>query len=182
MVQEVQTGVWITNETTLETIQAIGTSSFKIVEWRQTKGGHYVGWCKCSMVVRRSYEEWVTDRQSPLVIGKNVTIDSWEWNAEYKVINDGIRVPVSWTYEISGTAKAGWSEYSGTTYLKVGTCAWDTTIYSLHGNSTKTEDFTIRANIGKFDVITIWGEFYYNGNQHNASPSWSVITMTITQL
>ena len=48
MVQEVQTWVGITNETTLETIEAIGTSSFKIVEGRQTKGGRYASGCVAS--------------------------------------------------------------------------------------------------------------------------------------
>ena len=180
MVQEVQTGVWITNETTLETIQAIGTSSFKIVEWRQTKGGHYVSWCTATMIVRRHGS--ADDRESPLVQWVQVSVDSQWGNAEYKVINNGIRVPVAWTYEISGNAKAGWSEYRGTTYLKLGACSGDETIYSLHGNSTKTENFTIRVNIGKFDVLTIRGDFYYNGSSSGTSLMGDISQMTITQL
>jgi len=182
MVQEVQTWVGITNENTLETIEAIGTSSFKIVEWRQTKGWHYVSSCEAVMLVRWHYVSGQTDRQSPLVKWDDVSITSMEWNAEYTVRDSGIRVPAAWTYEIKVSAKAGGTSYSGTTYIKVWPSAWDPTIYSLYGSSTKSEDKTFRVNLGKFDVLTIWGDFHYDGSAATASTSWNLNPIIITQL
>ena len=102
MVQEVQTWVWITNETTLETIEAIGTSSFKIIEWRQTKGGHYVSGCVADGNVYYKYREG-DSRDSGELKSEDTAIIKNTWKSEFSIRNWGIRVPNGGSYAIELT-------------------------------------------------------------------------------
>lgn len=85
MVQEVQTGVGIVNETTLETIEAIGTSSFKIVEGRQTRGNHYSIGCEATGTATWLLDE--DDRDTGEVLCQNLTMTSQYGKQEFTMKN-----------------------------------------------------------------------------------------------
>ena len=176
MLQEVQTWVWITNETTLETIEAVGTSSFKIREWRQTTP-RYVNNCEWKWKAAWYYSnQW--DRQSEEVLSTDTEILSQNWNQDY-IIRDGwIRVPVAWTYQITFTW-SGWSSTSNVTLILKG---WWKELYRNEHTSSQTETVTVVANLWKFDLIEIWWSFYYKGSASGASLSLSVTSMIIQQL
>lgn len=162
MVQEVQTGIWIANETTLETIEAVGTSSFKIVEWRQTKWGHYVS--KCSGNGNVTWHYVSPNTTSPEIESTDLTITSNVGKAEFVMRNGGIRLPAQWTYQITISRGAA-GNANGTMILKV----WGKEVYRTllyHANSTTD---TIIADAGKFDTIEMWGQFEYVGSASSAS-------------
>lgn len=156
MVQEVQTGIWITNETTLETIQAIGTSSVKIVEWRQTRWGRYYYSCEA---------DWQDSQAAPATEVTPISITSSYGNTEFKEVDDGIRIPQAWWYEITMRCK-GWNIGSWIN-IKHSLRANGTEIFSItttNNNDTKTD--TVTVNLWKFDILKIvsiwtWTEWYW---------------------
>lgn len=176
MVQEVQTGVWITNETTLETIEAIGTSSFKIIEWRQTKGGHFVSGCSATGGVNRNYQSgW--SRDSGEIKSSNMTISDNFGKSELTLRNNWIRVPNPWTYQIT-LWRSGWGATNyATIILKWG----GKTIYTKEFTSSDSETVVVSADLWKFDAIEIWGQFTYNWSASAASLG-ILATLKITQL
>lgn len=178
MVQDVQTWVWITNETTLETIEAIGTSSFKIVEWRQTKWGRYMSGCSGKWDVEWTYQSGGS-RESWVLKSQDTTITSSYWKQGFIMSNGGIRVPQQWTYQITLTWGWGGSTNDATIILKWG----GKVIYTKKFTSSGTETVTVYADLGKFETIEIWGEFYYKGSASAAS-LWfiPVPTLKIQQL
>ena len=180
MVQEVQTWVWITNETTLETIESIGTSSFKIKEWRQTTG-RYLSKATVPQTYIYFYYQSSAGRDS-WMLTTALTISEMSGKTEYSISNGGIRVPSAWTYQISLSAKAWWGTYTGTVYLKRGTDSGSETIYSLYGASSTTETKTFIIDLGKFDILTIWAEFHYNGSASAATVKQYFDYITIQQL
>lgn len=165
MVQEVQTWVWITNETTLETIEAIGTSSFKIREWRQTTW-HYSSWCTATGQVYFNYQSWGS-RDSWEIKSWNTTITSMTWKQEFVMSNGWVRVPVAWTYEITLTWGCG--SYTHEIIIKW----WGKTLYSLSKTGSYSETVTFQADLWKFDTIEIWGHFYYSWSADAASMTFS---------
>lgn len=177
MVQEVQTWVWVYNETTLETIEAIGTSSFKIVEWRQTKGWHYVSSVTASWGASWSYSSsgaW--NRQSP-DIKATLSLSNPVWKYEYAIDDGGVRVPVPWTYEV--TITASWGAWTMTVNSKVIKSDW-TVIYTATtywGSDTKV----VKLDLGKFETLYAIFDFYYSWSSSWAFLSGS-ITMDIQQL
>ena len=160
MVQEVQKGVWVYNETTLETIEAVGTSSRKIIEWRQTRWEHYVISCKWTGAnPSRQHHEW-WPHQSPLVKWP-ITISSMEWKQEFIVSEWGIRVPSWWTYQI--TAERWWWVYdhwSTTFYIIKWTQSTDEVLFQQTSNNREKITSTITVDLGKFDIITVWNSYY----------------------
>lgn len=181
MVQEVQTWVWVYNETTLETIEAIGTSSFKIVEWRQTKWWHYISSVTASGSVARSYSSG-DSRQSPTLPATNLTITSSSWKATYTISEYWIRVPSAWTYRL--TIDWNWwsSTMSDTLIIKKWTTSSSPTIYTkTFSGSSQSEIVNVDVDLGKFEIITLWGSFYYWW-----SSSWAYLnfgaTLTLQQL
>lgn len=180
MVQEVQTGIWITNETTLETIQAVGTSSVKIVEWRQTTW-HFSSMGEASGEVWWAYDDSVpTGRDSPTKQG-SMTISSNNGKMEFVVRDGGIRIPAAWAYSITANYKIGASNHSDDIYIKVGTSSSSPTIYSDHASTSTTVTKTFQVNLWKFDLITVWGHFYYSGSSNFASMKIQY-SLTIQQL
>lgn len=177
MVQEVQTWVGITNETTLETIEAIGTSSFKIIEGRQTKGGHYVSSCKASGRVTWSYSQSIGIRDSGEVKSTDLAITESTGKAELILKDWGIRVPNSGSYEIVLDRSWGASTTYATVILKWG----GKVLYTKQFTSSDSEVVTVVADLWKFELIELWGEFYYNGSATSASLLLSA-DLTITQL
>jgi hypothetical protein len=177
MPQEVQTGIWITQETTLETIEAVGTSSFKIREWRQTTP-RYLSWCKASGDVtwHRSSGE---SKQWPDTKSTDTAITDNFWKQEYKMIDWWVAVPVAWTYEITLFRWGGSSIDDATMILKA---AWKT-LYTKTFTSYNKETVTLIADLGKFETIEIRGNFNYKGSSISATLSFSdVPTLTIQQL
>lgn len=182
MVQEVQTWVWITNETTLETIEAIGTSSFKIVEWRQTKGGHYVGGCKSSCSIYYNYQQAWGNRDSGL-LKWNVNLTESVWKAEFIKVNGGIRVPVAWSYEISYKCEVGSSVNEWGIYIKRWTDASSPNIFSLVTTSgSKTKEWSFIIDLGKFEILTVWTDFHYSGSAGGATLNHYFNYLNVTQL
>lgn len=176
MVQEVQTWVWITNETTLETIEAVGTSSFKIIEGRQTKGGHYVSECEGTGGVTWHYVS--PNTTSPEIKSTDLTITTNTWKREFVIRNWGIRVPAQWSYQITITWGSSWNS-NGTMILKVG----GKEVYRklLYSATSTTDTFVVDA--GKFDTIEMWGQFEYTGSAPSASIVFSPKpTITVKQL
>jgi len=180
MLQEVQTWVWIYNESTLETIEAIGTSSFKIVEWRQTKGGHYISSATGEWMAIWDYvDTW--PRQWPMVVSTDMTITSSSWQASFAVANNWLRVPRAWTYEVT-VDRRGWSStYSGVMYAIRGTTENDEILYTKSFSANYSEVITFNVDLGKFEVITIWGKFYYSWTAHQFWPR-VVYKLTVKQL
>lgn len=155
MVQEVQTWVWINNETTLETIEAIGTSSFRIVEWRQTKGYHYTSWCTSSWSVSREYHSW--DSRDSWMVKWSLSINNSNGKQEFSERNGWIRVPSAWTYQLTINRDGGSSTYSVTIYVMSG----GNTIYTKKFNSYNSETVTLNADLWKFDIIELRWNVYY---------------------
>lgn len=163
MVQEVQTWVWITNETTLETIEAVGTSSFKIVEWRQTKWGRYVSRCKWSGSVSWTYQS-PASKVWPEVSWTFTLTDSYG-KAPFIIRNGGIRIPQQWTYEITVYWGSSWISNSQL-ILK----AWGREIYRKLLYAAQSETATFEVDLWKFDIIELWGQFEYTS-------SWTTVTL-----
>lgn len=158
MVQEVQTWVGITNETTLETIEAVGTSSFKIREWRQTTA-RYVNGCKATWNVQWSYSDG-DSRDSGQIKSQDTVITEMSGKQEFTMYDGWIRIPVAWTYQITLYRGSWWSTVNGTIFLKAGNRVLYTKTFAALGSET----VVINADLGKFDTIEIRGEFYYKGS------------------
>lgn len=180
MVQEVQTWVWVYNETTLETIEAIGTSSFKIVEWRQTKWWHYTSSASASWWVNWDYHSW-DERQSPKVESVDMSIWSSEWKAEFTVRDYWLRVPVAWTYQCT----VYWRWWSNTSQPTIYVTQWsskdDEVLYTKTFPSNRNETVTFNVDMWKFDVITIRWSFYYSWSASSAGLGFQY-TLTLQQL
>lgn len=180
MVQEVQTWIGITNETTLETIEAIGTSSFKIKEWRQTTA-RYLSECSWRADVDRTYSSGGS-RDSGLIKWV-VTLNDSVWKAEFMQVNGGIRIPTAWTYQLTFNWQAGGTNFDSTLYLRNWPNPTDKVIYTFAAIWTyKSIDDSFIVDLGKFDIITAWATFYYNGSASGAWLADRLTTITIKQL
>lgn len=166
MVQEVQTWVGITNENTLETIEAIGTSSFKIKEWRQTTARYTVGrsgTCRPSSFQYRQGEtdRWSEEQESSYI----VETETWG-NQDFQIKDAGVRVPTAWTYECHIYWGANGVNNKYIIKVKVG----KTVYYSkeIDNPSWMTYDeATFYMNLWKFDIVKVVWVFYYGGsNDH----------------
>jgi hypothetical protein len=153
--QEVQTWIEIYDESTLETIEAVGTSSRKIIEWRQTRWRHISSGCVATGNVSRYYDSmWPSE--SGYVASQDMAVSSQTWWVEY-IIQDGwVRIPLGWTYQCTLT-RWWWSTYHEMTiYIKV----WGKTVYTntfSWGNQTETVSFIFNA--WKFQLLELWWEF-----------------------
>lgn len=166
MVQEVQTSVNQPIETTLETIQAVGTSSVKIVEGRQTTWGRFAYWCKAS---------WNKSMYAPDTQQITLTISSSYWNTEFLKVDGGIRIPLAWAYEIVAECRWGnigwWVNF--THYIK----SWDTDLFNVvtsNNNDTITSSKTV--NLGKFDIVKVISKCGWTA--WNGAVSYDTITIT----
>lgn len=175
MVQEVQKSIEIYNETTLDTIEAIGTSSRKIIEWRQTRGWHYVSWAVATGWVSWTYHSW--DARQSDVIQWWMTLSSTSWKMEMDIFDWWLRVPQAWTYSIN----IYWQWWSTTMATTIYVYAGGKLIYTETHNSNTNDTVTVIADLGKFDLITVSGDFYYSGSATSASWSLST-TITVQQL
>ena len=179
MVQEVQTSVNQPKETTLETIEAIGTSSFKIVEWRQTKGWHYVSWAKTTWWY---YQYWASTSSTSPISKIAITLDSDFWKYDYSTVNGWLRVPVAWTYEIEFSWYWWSSLNSSTIFIKNWTAQDSPNLYTNTFWNASSEVKTITVDLGKFDIITAWGQVWIYGGWWYVNGRVTVDYIKITQL
>ena len=176
MVQEVQTWVWITNETTLETIEAIGTSSFKIVEWRQTKWAKYAIGCEATWTASWSLSE---NNRDTWTVKSKLSLTSSYGKQDFVISNGWVRFPTPWTYTIAITWRWGGSSLSATVTLNLG----GTQIYTkTFSGGAGTDTWSKNIDVGKFDLLEMYTRFYYSWS--GSASGWFVSdpVITITQL
>lgn len=175
--QEVQTWVWVYELTTIETIEAVGTSSPKIIEGRQTKGWHYVSECNADWQVHSSWTTW-EDRQRPKEQSTDFEVTSTTGKSEFITVNNWIRLPAAWSYE----ATLYWGWRWATIFIQ----DWDEILYTKEfewNDGLKSETVTFTFDAWKFDIITLWGQFYYWGSSSSASLAFQYPPeLTIRQL
>lgn len=176
MVQEVQTWIGIYNESTLETIEAIWTSSFKIVEWRQTTWWHYTSNVKAQWSVTWMYYSW-DSRDSGLIQSTNMIINSQSGKTTFSISDNWLRVPIAWSYRITLYRDWGSSTQTAKIYVK----SWGKTLYTKSSSGYISETVEINSNLWKFDNIEIWWEFQYYGSSTAAQCSINY-NLTIQQL
>lgn len=164
MVQEVQTSVERPVESTLETIEAIGTSSIKIIEGRQTRGWHYASKCTASGKVTWNYSNQ-GDRQSEDIESQDMAISENLGKQDYEIRELWVRVPQAWTYQITLT----WSGWSSTFNCTMILICWGKVVYTKVHTSNQTETVVLLADMGKFDLVEAWGSFYYKGSSASAT-------------
>lgn len=164
MVQEVQTAVTFQNETTLETIEAVGTSSRKIIEWRQTIWWHNISRCEAWGNVGYRYISGTTPKQSDYIESTDLAITSSVGDYEFSMVGNGIRLPVKWWYQFDVSRGLSTIPRTANFYLYVGDVLAYTDI--ITNNGTKTTTFQINA--WKFDLVTIWADFNYWGSSGTA--------------
>ena len=176
MVQEVQTSVERPVETTLETIEAIGTSSIKIIEGRQTRGWHYASGCNASGTVSWYYQSG-DERQSPEIESANMAINSSTGKQTYEIRELGVRVPQAWTYQI--TLK--WTGWTSTSYATMILICGGNVVYTKEHTSNQTETVVLLVDMGKFDLIEARSTFQYNGSS-TAATMQTTFSLDIQQL
>lgn len=182
MVQQVQQWVINTPETTLETIEAVGTSSKKLIEWRQTTGEHFVWWCTGSWSLSWWYDYHTWNRYSWTKQMTNLSIGTTRWPRTFSKVDYGIRVPKWWTYKLDMVWR--WWGYSlqATIYVKKGTSFSDETIYTASSYENTNITVSKILTLGKFEIITVRWEFYYWWSSDYASAAINVSSLTLTEL
>ena len=180
MVQKVQTAVGEMQPTTLDTIEAVGTSSRKLRDGRQTTGERFLGYCTTTewtnLWTRRAH--WA--RQSSLIQITGMDIDTCSSNYIYIMKDGGLRVPRGWTYEVEITWAWGNSSMSSTLFVKVG--KWGQTLYTETSTNPATQTDTITVNLGKFDTITLWTQYYWSWSDDTSISTGTRATLKITEL
>lgn len=177
MVQEVQTSVWIQNPTTLDVIEWIGTSSFKLTEWRQVISDNSIINCKISSTVSWNYQRWGST-YSWDIYSNNITIISQTWEFDIRANDEylQIRVPIAWKYKI----ETSWWSWGSTFSMSVEIKASNKTIIS-DSTSSSSDSLWWEATVSlwKYDLITHIGTFTYRWSSSGAGFSdTEVITIT----
>lgn len=173
MLQEVQTSIANTTESTLETIEAVGTSSRKIIEWRQTIWWHSVSSCIATGNVFWRYN-WDWNRESWYIESEDLEITSNYWPIDFVNIWSAIRLPMAWSYECELTWWIWSTQRTETIYIKV----WGKTVYTETLNTVTQKTVKFKFNAGKFDKLILWWEFYWSGGE--TSSAWLYFNPTPT--
>ena len=174
--QEVQSSINSKPETMLQTIEAVGTSSRKIIYWRQTTT-RFASWCTVDGEIGWYYtQDW--SRVSPM-LNASLTQTSLMWGMEYRIVDKKVRVPIDWTYSVRIDMTWG----SDRTYERFYVYAWNTQIfyYKFDDLAQETISQTVSVNLGKFDTISARWYFQYTWNSA-AAQLYMRPTITITQL
>ena len=175
--QEVQTWVWVYELTTIETIEAVGTSSPKIIEGRQTKWWHYISECTAEWQVRISWDAWDSRRTSKEQ-STDFAVTSTTWKMEFVTANYWVRIPAAWSYE----ATMYWVWRWAIVYIQ----DWDRILYTKEfewNDGVQSETVTFRFDAWRFDIITLWGKFYYWWSSDHATLQFNHYPeLTIRQL
>lgn len=151
--QEVQTAVEITPENTLETIEAIWTSSRKIIIWRQTRQKIYgESGATLTFVAPAKYYQ-------PAWFYPNLewtwTVSDEVWELSYSQNWDWMRLPLQSSYSLTITPAKWHSSWYWpiitTTRVKIA----GETVYSYDSSSSADYSETITVTAWKFSVLTI---------------------------
>lgn len=180
MVQQVQQWVINTQETTLETIEAVGTSSKKLIEWRQTTWEHFIGYCSSSWSWNWWYDYNTWERSSWL---RQITLNIGTVNSKYiySPKEKGIRVPKWWTYKLDLTWYWWASTMQNTLYIKNWTEQSSPTIYTYTSTSWTTRNYSTTVNLWKFDIITARWSYYYSWDSQYATLVITITNLTLTE-
>lgn len=179
MVQKVQTAVGEMQPTTLDTIEAVGTSSRKLREWRQTTGERFLGYCTTTEnTLTRLYTSWGS-RDSGMLQLNNLTIDTTSSNLIYTMKDGGVRIPKGWTYQVEITWSSGWfADMTATLYVKTGN---GQTLYTETSTNNSQQTDTFLVNVGKFDTIEVWVDYHYSWSS-SAISTFFKAKLKITEL
>lgn len=147
MVQEVQTSVNQPIQTTLETIQSVGTSSVKIREWRQTTN-RTISYCTVDVGTSQvSLDGWET-KSNIVWLFSNLSNTGKE---EYAIWVDCLRIPTAWSYEITIAPYTWYSQFQVTTKLLLD---WKEIYSRLVADGNDVED-KIKIDAGKYSSLTV---------------------------
>ena len=157
-IQQVQTPIDTTQETTLETIEAIWTSSRKIIIWRQTRQKIYgESWATYTFTApSQSYQpEWFYPDLEWTWSVSNVI-----WELAYNQQWNGMRLPLQSSYSLTITPaswRATWYwDVVTTTRVRV----WGKTVYTYESHRTDGHTDTITITAWKFSVVTVEMDMY----------------------
>lgn len=160
MVQEVQTDVARRTESTLETIEAIWTSSRKIIIDRQTRQKYYgaSGITYNQTIPYASYSPWTTDDMSG-----TVTFSDKIWELDYLNVEDAARIPIQWNYSITVTPQPWWVAWTFKTKLRVNDDVVMEITKSTNDSTPQTEYFIL----WKYDKVRVTIQLITS-----STPSW----------
>lgn len=160
MVQEVQTDVVKRTETTLETIEAIWTSSRKIIIDRQTRQRYYwaSGITYSQTIPYDSYSPWTTSDMSG-----TVTLSNKIWGMDYLKIDNTARIPIQWNYSITVTPQPWWVAGTFKTKLRVN----DDVVMEITRSTNDSTPETWYYILWKFDLVKVTIQLITTGN-----PAW----------
>lgn len=175
MVQEVQTGIGITQQTTLETIEAIGTSSFKIREWRQTTDRFTRGCVATGNVSAYLPNTWT----SAITKSTDLAITEQTGKEGFSMSGGWIRIPVAWAYQIM--LHWGWGGSNVESTISIRTSNRELYTKTFSGSSQK-EDVLIPADLGKFETVQLRWKFKWNGSWPVTLTFSTTPVLTIQQL
>lgn len=150
MIQKVQTDVTTTPENTLETIEAIWTSSRKIIIWRQTREriyGESGATLNFTSISIQAHSGDIFENMDG-----TATVTDVVWDLAYTLWGNWVRIPLQWNYQLTITT-AKWSSVWRimTTRVKVD---W-VTVYTYTSSSNTDHTDTINMTIGKFSVVSM---------------------------
>lgn len=150
MVQQVQTAITTTPENTLETIEAIWTSSRKIIIGRQTRERIYEdSWVTLTFTVPfHWYSEGDVVYDIPWTWA--LSDETGEW--DYMLVDEGVRIPVQGYYSLTITTFHGSSLWVTTkTWVDVN----DREVYTKSNSTNNDITETITLTLGKFSRINV---------------------------
>lgn len=149
MIQDTQTNIAHPVNDTLETIDAIWTSSRKVIIWRQTREiirGE--SWAKLSFETEHiNVPAWWG---TYLDMDGTWTVYDEVGDVGYKAVDKWIRIPLQWNYSLGITTAKGWGWYlTATTTITVD---WDE-VYTYSTSSAADHTDTLNLTIGKFSIV-----------------------------
>lgn len=151
-IQQVQTPIDTTQETTLETIEAIWTSSRKIIIWRQTRQKIYgESGATYTFVTPLEYQNAWTYHD----LEGTGTVSDEIWELSYNQQGNWMRLPLQSSYSLTITpaswrATAYWDVVRTTRVLVGGKI-----VYTYDSTRTDGHTDTITITAWKFAVVTV---------------------------
>ena len=150
MVQQVQKAIEITPENTLETIEAIWTSSRKIIIWRQTRQKLYgQSWVTYNQEI--PYQSYPIGTYEDM--SGTVTLSDKVWDLDYLLVWDAVKIPLQWNYSVTITPEWRW----GANYWKATTKLWIN--WQVAWQTTRVDNdltpATLYLVLWKFDLLKL---------------------------
>lgn len=173
-IQEVQTSITTTPENTLETIEAIWTSSRKIIIWRQTRERislAWESWATLSYYVPDTPIDWYTETEW------EGTITNVVWELIYSKSGEWVRLPLEWSYQLTINCFRWSQNPSGTITATTRVLADRKQVYSYDNSANSAHQDTINITVGKFTVIEM--DLIYNSTY--SATRWNVAQTIVIQ-